>query len=750
MVLEPTVSFEKILAKASQYIKKPADLKVIKEAYIYAEKMHRGIKRKSGSPYIIHPLWTAYYLCQWNLSHIVIAAGLLHDVLEDTPVTYEQLKEKFGKEISNIVESITKVTFFAKKNRIQIKSQYLRKLYLAMAHDVRVIIVKLADRLHNLSTLKYLSAAKQKIVARESLDIYASIAHRLGMTKVKEQIEELCFQILEPNAFQKIHAKIELSNKAQERVVSEKIRQLKTLLREKKIPFQKIFGRYKSSYSIYQKMKESGKTFDDIYDLIAIRVILDNVDDCYRVLGYIHQNYTPLAKRFKDYIAAPKNNLYQSLHTTVVSNDAFIIEIQIRTNLMDEVAEQGIAAHWRYKEGEQINSSQKQQDIDEMLGVFKRILDLEKITSEEIEDLATSNLPLRNTPRSLENLVQKDIFATLIYALTPQKKIITLPFGSTVIDFAYQIHTEIGDTATGAKINGVFAPISTILNSGDVVEVKTAKQQKPNHSWLLIAKTSHARNKIKKYLRSQIVEPDNQNNFKINKIKKEIQKYIEKNNLQSQISNYEEKAIHLKKIGFSNLENFLYEVVKKKYSIKEAVESVYLKDRHVPKTKLKQTIKFKTPKKTDNKHDIIIEGVRGIVTKISKCCLPLPDEEIVGYITKTEGIKIHLINCENMLRKNINKMIKAYWNEEVVHSHYYFTSIKIKALNRVNLLSDIAKVLARNDIPVEKIQTKKMTDLIRTSLKLLIKVKDKQQFEKIIKEISNINNIEQVTRTTFA
>lgn len=750
MEAEPTVSFEVVLQKAKTYITKPDYLHIIEEAYSYAEKMHRGIKRKSGSPYIIHPLWTAYYLCEWNLSHIVIAAGLLHDVLEDTPVTYEELQEKFGLEISNIVESITKVTFFAKKNRAQIKSQYLRKLYLAMAHDVRVIIVKLADRLHNLTTLRYLNHSKQKIVAQESLDIYASIAHRLGMTKVQEKIEDLCFAVLKPKSFREIQAKIELSNKAQEQVIQAKITQLTTMLSAKKISFIKICGRYKSSYSIFRKIEESGKTFDDIYDLIALRIILNSVDDCYRVLGYIHQNYTPLAKRFKDYIAAPKNNLYQSLHTTVVSDDAFIIEIQIRTQLMDEVAEQGIAAHWRYKEGEKINSLQKQQDIDEMLGVFKRILDLEKITSEEIKEIDAVPVVHANTPRSLENLVQKDIFATLIYALTPNKKIITLPFGSTVIDFAYQIHTEIGDTATGAKINGVFAPISTILNSGDVVEVKTASQQKPNHSWLLIAKTSHARNKIKKYLRSQMAEQDSQNNTKIAKIKKDIQKYIDRNNLQHQVANYEEKAVKLRQLGFTNLESFLYEVMKKKYSIKEAVLSVYLKTKQKVASKLEPTIKFKTAKKTNNKNDIIIEGVSGVVTKISKCCLPLPNEEIVGYITKTEGIKIHLLNCENMLRKNLHKIIKAYWNEEISKSHYYFSSIKIKALNRVNLLSDIARVLARNDIPVEKIQTNKMSNLIRNSLKLLIKVKDKQQLQKIIQEISNISNIEQVTRTSFA
>ncbi|AGM26180.1 GTP pyrophosphokinase [Spiroplasma syrphidicola EA-1] len=746
--MDQNIKFEDVLAQIKLYIKDEKSLNEIVKAYEFAEEKHRGQIRKSGAPYIIHPLWTTFFLAQWKMGPKTLIAGLLHDVFEDTPATYEEMQKLFGLEITNLVEAVTKVSYFAKENRTQIKAQYLRKLYLSMAKDIRVIIIKLADRLHNLRTINFLSPERQQIIAKESLEIYSAIAHRLGMKAVKSEIEDLSFKILNPQEYNKIITLLETSNKERENTINKKIEELKDILINQKKMDVKIYGRSKSIYSIHRKMNQFGKNFDDIHDILAVRIITNSIDDCYKVLGFVHQQYTPLNNRFKDYIATPKHNLYQSLHTTIAAEDGSIFEVQIRTEEMDEIAEQGVAAHWRYKEGENYDVQKKQKDIDDRLDIFKRILDLENLTVHERDEIQQE---VYKPDQVMEEIIQNDIFASLVYVLTPNGKVVTLPFGSTVLDFAYKIHSEIGEKTIGAKINGLFSPIATVLKSGDVVDIKTSVTQKPNHSWLVIAKTSSAVQKIRKYLKKELVETSGdlktQNLEKIKTAKAQIEEYIGKKDLKYKLVDADTQLERLREIDYTNIEDFLLDVANDEYTIEEAVNLIYYDPDTNQNQKILKKLQDKKYKKAQLKDDIIVQGITSIKVIISQCCLPIPYEDIVGYVSKSEGIKVHLKECHNIQSEDKQeRQVDVVWNELVCKNKQYDCGIRIEAIDRPALLADITKVLSHLNASIQMINANTSSDLMTISIKLIIKVANVDRLRQIRSSLLSIPDIKTVER----
>ncbi|WP_342252372.1 RelA/SpoT family protein [Spiroplasma endosymbiont of Amphibalanus improvisus] len=732
------MDFEKVFNKIKKYISDKSTLDLIEESYIYAEKQHRGQKRKSGEDFIIHPLWTTYRLASWNMGKNTLIAGMLHDVLEDTPSTEKEIKEKFGEEVYNLIYSVTKVSYFAKENRTQIKAQYLRKLYLSLSKDIRVIIIKLADRLHNVNTLQALPIEKQRIIAKESLEIYSAIAHRLGMTAIKNELEDLCFKILEPEEYNRIIHSLELSNQQFNLVLDSIIKKIETALSEKNMQF-KVLGRTKSIYSIYRKTIKYAKNFEDIHDILAVRIITNNVDECYAVLGIVHSLFSPLQKRFKDYIAVPKNNLYKSIHTTLVTEIGIIFEMQIRTKEMDDFAEHGIASHWRYKEGEVFDLSKKQKDIDERLNIFQGIQELETSSNEYYADE-------KEPTELIESAIKNDIFSALVYALTPEGKVVTLPSGSTILDFAYKIHSEIGEKTIGAKINGAFSSLSTVVKSGDVVEVKTATHQHPNHSWMLIAKTSSAKNKIKKYLRKEqnlIVINDDKNNLKnIKLVKEQISKYISEHNLPDKMIDEKRQKNILNRLGYNNLDIFLLDVQNGKYSIREAVKLLYINKSQNDSKLINYFLNKEAINVNLGDNKILVQDEYGIRTKISSCCRPVPNEQIIGYVSRYGLIKVHRVNCKNLINDSMQeRKIEVSWNINVGSKIGYETLIGINALDRPGLITEITKIFSNLNVEIRKMKASVVNEEFRVKIMMLAQLNDKQQLDHLLKSLRSLSNI---------
>ncbi|EOA07463.1 GTP pyrophosphokinase [Mycoplasma yeatsii 13926] len=724
---------DELLDEVKKYIKDQKELDLIKEAYEFSYQAHISQKRKNGDPYIYHPLSAAYYLAQWKMGPSTIIAGLLHDVLEDTPVEKEIIIEKFGQEVANLVESVTKVSFFAKEQRQQLKSVYLRKLYLSMAKDIRVIIIKIADRLHNILTISNLREEKQKEIAKETLEIYSAIAHRLGMKNAKSLLEDRSFEILNPAEFKNIKKLFDNDILERQKTINKIINDLDEYLRkEKNIKIISIFGRPKTFYSIYRKMNIFGKNFEQITDLLAIRIITKSIDDCYKILGFIHQKYIPLAGKFKDYIATPKNNVYQSLHTTLSDSKGHIFEVQIRTQEMDEIAETGAAAHWRYKEGEIVDVVKRQKDIDEKLDIFSRILDFDN--------------------DGIEQHVQEDVFTSSIYVLTPNGAVITLPFGSTVLDFAYRIHTEIGEKTIGARIDGVFSPINTILKSGQVVEIKTSPKQEPTYEWLKIAATSNAKNRIKKFLNNKLNEESKDKKEQqlqlIKKAELNINAYINQKDWRWKKNSVEESTQIVKEMGYANLNEFLLDVVKGEYTTIEAAEKVYLKQDYSKDDEVFNSIKSKVIYDKNIKNDILVDGITNMKTTIASCCMPIPYEEVVGFVTKTNGIKVHLKECYSLDWSTIkSRLVSVQWNEAVVEQSTYTTKLRYFAVERTGLIYDISKILSglKTSIINAKIITDEKT--LSAQGEITVKVKDHNHLNQMILALKSIPGIREVERS---
>lgn len=740
-----------LIEELNKYIFNKELIAEVYQAYFYAENKHKNQIRKSGDPFIYHPLSTAYYLAQWRMSPRTVIAGLLHDIIEDTPVIFEEIEQLFGTDIANIVESVTKTSFFAKENREQMKSKYLRKLMLSMIRDIRVIIVKIADRMHNILTLNFMPPDKQYIIAKETLEIYSTIAHRIGMKIAKNLLEDYSFRYLNPEEYSRVSYLLDEDKIAREQMISEIIAAIKAKIdSQNTVEKYEIYGRSKSIYSIYRKMTMFGRSFSDINDILAIRIVTKKVDECYAVLGWIHQIYIPISGKFKDYIATPKNNLYQSLHTTIATKEGVIFEVQIRTYEMEETAMHGAAAHWKYKESEgDISIAEKQKEIDKKVDMFTRILNLEKLAIENEEIEYGSEMEKLET--EMEETIKSDYITSLIYILTPEGQVITLPFGSTVLDFAYKIHTDIGDHTVGAKINGVFSPFNTTLESGEMVDVQTSSEIEPQEKWLKFVRTSTARKAIEKFLdfkRQNTIKKEEISKQKIiRKTKKEIDKYIIDNNLKWKINTQDEIQKKLNVLDYKNIDDFLLSIARDDFSIKEAVEFVFVDSPSEMSSQQLKDIKTRKYKSTSGRSDLQINDMNNLNATLAECCYPLPNEPIIAFMSKTKGIQVHLKECSNILNiKNIKNILKTKWIFEEIQKYDYKVRIKLITSTRPGLLQAVTQILTAQRVNIYEIKLSTSEEEMFANSIFGIEVRDVNHLKVILTSLKEVPGVKSVMR----
>lgn len=731
MATESKITFDDVLEEVNKYIKKSENIELITKAYEFASKHHEGQFRKSGEPYVIHVINVAYILATLRTGPKTIAAGLLHDVIEDCDVTSEDVIELFGEEVCNLVESVTKIGNIEFNDEKEYLAANHRKIFIAMAKDVRVIIIKLVDRLHNMRTLQYMRPEKQKKIASETLEVYAPIAHRLGISGIKNELEDLCFFYLNNEKYHEIARLVEIRKAERDSQVQNMISDISLLLDENHIPYR-IFGRSKHLYSIYKKMVTKQKRFEEILDLLAIRIITDNVTSCYEILGYIHAKYRPIPGRFKDYIAMPKENMYQSLHTTIVADEGNIFEVQIRTEHMDEIAEQGIAAHWRYKES--ANGKEfHQKEIEEQLHWFRDF----SIMSDEAEDDALEYM----------NLLTKDIFEANVYVMSPKGRVIALPNGSTPIDFAYRIHTEIGHKMVGATINGVLVPLNTKLKTGDVVSIKTSNQSYgPSEDWLKIVKSTHARNKIRSYFQKQEMEK------KANDIKRGEEILSEE--LRKRGFNPEE-YLDTKKLDniasalkLPSGSDLLYAISIKATNViavierltKHKVTSVMDNENLVRMFNRQDSMK----RKPASKSGIYVPGIDSMMISLAQCCHPVPGDEIVGYVSKGQGVRVHRKDCPN-IKNETSRILAVFWGDDVENKSYE-VNLVIYSTDRSYLLSDIVTVVSQCKAGLNHVDSKVEDDKISATTKMTVVVHDADHLKTLIANLKKINSVKSVER----
>ena len=672
------------------------DISMIEKAYNIANNAHKGQLRKSGEPYIIHPLCVALILADLEMDKETIAAGILHDVVEDTVMTLDELSKEFGPEVALLVDGVTKLTQLSwSKDKVEMQAENLRKMFLAMAKDIRVILIKLADRLHNMRTLQYMKPEKQKEKARETMEIYAPIAHRLGISKIKVELDDLSLKYLQPDVYYDLAEKISLGKDAREEFVKSIVDEVSTHMKEAGIE-AKVDGRVKHFFSIYRKMVNQHKTLDQIYDLFAVRIIVDTVKDCYAALGVIHELYKPIPGRFKDYIAMPKPNMYQSLHTTLIGSNGQPFEIQIRTFEMHRTAEYGIAAHWKYKE----SGSGKVAAGDEAakLSWLRQILEWQKDTSDSKEFLSMVKGDL-------------DLFSENVYCFTPSGDVKTLPSGSTTIDFAYSIHSAVGNKMVGARVNGKLVPIEYVIQNGDRIEVITSQNSKgPSRDWLALVKSTQAKNKINQWFKSELKE-DN-----IVRGKDLIDRYCKTKGINFGDLNkpeFQEKV--MQRYAFRDWDSVLASIghggLKEGQVINKMIEEREKKTRkEVTDTNILDGLsemsgnKAEVSKKT--KGGIMVKGIHDVAVRFSRCCSPVPGDEIVGYVTRGRGVSIHRTDCVNIINlpsEERTRLIEAEWQQPEDDSstkERYTTEIQIYANNRIGMFVDISKVFTERQIDI--------------------------------------------------
>jgi len=682
-------TIQDVINKAGEYLHLEKNIDLIMRAYYQAEKMHEGQFRNSGEPYIQHPIEVAYMLAELKTGPSTIAAGFLHDVLEDTAMTKEEMQANFGKDVAEIVDGVTKIGKLKYMTKAKALAKDHQKILLAMAKDIRVVMVKLLDRLHNMRTLEYQTIEKQRKVAKETLDLYAPLAHRLGMYRVKAELEDISLKFLEPEEYLEVFNSVETRKGQKESDINEIADRIEEILIENNVKKFEIKGRIKNIFSIHKKMIQKGKNIEQIYDLLALRVLVPTIEDCYRVLGLVHGEWTPIPMRFKDYIALPKPNMYQSLHTTVVGTGGKIFEIQIRTYEMDEVAEIGIAAHWAYKEDNKNYSPEKEQL--EIANKLKWYNDLSQYVELDDDD---SKDPLQG--------IIEDIFSANVYVFTPDGDVRDFPTGATPIDFAYRIHTEIGNKTVGAIVNNKIVPLSYKLHTGDVVEIKTNKNSSgPSNEWIKIAKTSHARHKIKTFLNKQ------QRDNLIIKGKEEYDKLVKAGNFN--VSIVDEKLVEetFSKNNINNFEELFYEIGNGNISVRAAINrllglnEVKFDDDTVLKLYKEEEGLIKR-RKTINDIGVVVSGLDKASIKLSNCCQPIMGDNIVGYVTKGSGIAVHRVECPNVSKSEQERFIEVYWDREFTKK-IYDTTLKIAAMDKKNLVAEMINVLNMTKVTIASV-----------------------------------------------
>lgn len=705
------------------------DIDLIGHAYDVAEEMHRGQLRKSGEPYLIHPMAVAEILADLGMDEETIVAGLLHDVVEDTSYTKEELVEDFGEEVALLVDGVTKLGSLKFESKEKRQAENLRKMFLAMSKDIRVLIIKLSDRLHNLRTINYMTHDKIIEKCRETLDIYAPLAARLGIYAMKMELEDIALKFLDPEAYYDLAEQVSERKGEREEAINKVVKEIRGSLDEIDIKYD-IYGRSKHFYSIYKKMKYQRKTIDEIFDLMAVRIIVETVRDCYAVLGMVHTMWTPIPGRFKDYIAMPKPNMYQSLHTSVMAGDGSVYEIQIRTEEMDQIAETGVAAHWKYKEGSHYNAKEEQKEIESQLHWFR---DFVSLSGQE-----------KGTAKEYMETLTHDIFGANVYVFTPLGRVIELPTGSTTLDFAYRIHTKVGDAAVGAVVNGALVPLSTELKTGDICEIRTSPNASgPNSSWLDIAKTSSAKAHIRRALQKKDASI-----MKEEKVKQGKSSMLDSFRMQGFD---EEEAMKILSDTLPKLENeFHCEDLDDLFVMlcsRNPAPGAVLDFLHVKKKLTPKLSKKKTPKEISSNCPVEVPGgITGLAVTISQCCTPIPGDEIVGYITRGKGITVHRKDCPNIAKEK-SRLIPLSWKEDLGAASYP-VDIEVIANDRQGLAADILQTISAKGILVSDLKIHLVTETMNDVINLTISVPSAKSLEDLFVALMGVKSVFAVNRLT--
>ncbi|MDB6469167.1 bifunctional (p)ppGpp synthetase/guanosine-3',5'-bis(diphosphate) 3'-pyrophosphohydrolase [Blautia wexlerae] len=735
----PEVLYKELINSVLKY-HPSTDISMIEKAYKVASEAHEGQKRKSGEPYIIHPLCVAIILADLELDKETIVAGLLHDAVEDTWMTYEEVEKEFGSEVALLVDGVTKLGQLSySADKVEVQAENLRKMFLAMAKDIRVILIKLADRLHNMRTLQYMRPEKQQEKARETMDIYAPIAMRLGISKIKVELDDLSLKYLKPDVYYDLVHKVALRKSEREQFVGAIVKEVKKHMDDANIKAQ-VDGRVKHFFSIYKKMVNQDKTIDQIYDLFAVRILVDTVKDCYAALGVIHEMYKPIPGRFKDYIAMPKPNMYQSLHTTLIGPNGQPFEIQIRTYEMHRTAEYGIAAHWKYKESSDGKAPVGKSE-EEKLNWLRQILEWQRDMSDNKEFMSL----LKN---------DLDLFADSVYCFTPQGDVKTLPSGSTPVDFAYSVHSAVGNKMVGARVNGKLVPIEYEIKNGDRIEIITSQNsQGPSRDWLKLVKSTQAKNKINQWFKKELKE-DN-----ILKGKEMLAQYARAKGFK--ITNYTKnqylEAV-LRKYGFRDWDSVLAAIghggLKEGQVFNKLVEAYdkenkkNLTDEQVLEAASETQEKLHIAK---SKSGIVVKGIHDVAVRFSKCCNPIPGDEIVGFVTRGRGITIHRTDCVNVLNMSETdrtRLIEAEWQQpDTKEKEKYMAEIQVYANNRTGLLVDLSKIFTERKIDLRSINSR-TSKQEKATISMSFEIGSKEELRSLIEKIRQVESVIDVERTT--
>lgn len=734
MAKDRNVTFEELIALLKTYLS-DEDIAFITKAYEYAKKAHEGQYRKSGEPYIIHPIQVAHILAELQMDKVTIAAGLLHDVVEDTEVDLEHIQQQFGEQVAMLVDGVTKLGKIKYESKETIQAENHRKMFIAMAKDIRVILIKLADRLHNMRTLRHLPPEKQRRISNETLEIFAPLAHRLGMSQIKWELEDTAFRYLNPQQYYRIVQLMRQKREQREKNIEVAIQAIREELKKVNIEAE-ISGRPKHIYSTYRKMKTQNLQFNEIYDLLAVRVIVNSIKDCYAVLGIIHTHWKPMPGRFKDYIAMPKANLYQSLHTTVIGPQGEPLEVQIRTKEMHQIAEFGIAAHWAYKEGKEIKGKDK--ELQKKLSWFREILDWQQDTHDAKEFVESLKI---------------DLFSDMVYVFTPKGDVIELPKGSVPIDFAYRIHTEIGNKTVGARVNGKMEPLDYELKTGDIVEIITSRHSYgPSQDWLKIAKSSQAKSKIKSFFKKQRKEQN------IEQGKRELEKEIlELGFSPKEVLTPENIKQACKKYNFVD-ENELFaaigyqgissSLVASRLTEKLRKEKAQEKDLTEKISEVKTAVQDRSKGSMLTKADsgVEVEGVDNILIRLARCCNPVPFDEIIGYITKGRGVSVHRKDCPN-IREEIDRdrFLKVRWKDISYSMKYYHVDLEISGYDRHGILNDVLHVVNETNVQISSVSGRADQNKI-AHIHLSVLIRNTDHLEHLVNRIKQVKDIYAVTR----